>query len=170
MITIYHGSTVDIEHIDLLKSRPNKDFGRGFYLSADRQQAWRMGEFKAWTEGGSPVMYTYLFDEKVLVSDELRVLTFEGYTREWADFIFLNRLASRGKGNQQDENNGDYQHDSLKHLLHHKISVYYIHHIEYDFSQITYKKYIVFSQLLSIECSRVSTFFQIGNFIISYPG
>ena len=23
------------------------------------------------------------------------------------DFIFLNRLASRGKGNQQDENNGD---------------------------------------------------------------
>lgn len=31
MIKLYHGSTVDIEHIDLLKSRPNKDFGRGFY-------------------------------------------------------------------------------------------------------------------------------------------
>ena len=51
MIKLYHGSTVDIEQIDLLKSRPNKDFGRGFYLSADRQQAWRMGEFKALTEG-----------------------------------------------------------------------------------------------------------------------
>ena len=58
MIKLYHGSTVDIEQIDLLKSRPNKDFGRGFYLSADRQQAWRMGEFKALTEGGSPVMNT----------------------------------------------------------------------------------------------------------------
>ena len=45
MIHLYHGSTVDIKHIDLEKSRPNKDFGRGFYLSEDRQQAWRMGEF-----------------------------------------------------------------------------------------------------------------------------
>ena len=91
MIRLYHGSTVDIDHIDLTKSRPNKDFGRGFYLSADRQQAWRMGEFKALTEGGNPVMNTYLFDETVLTSDELHVLTFDGYTREWAEFIFLNR-------------------------------------------------------------------------------
>lgn len=91
MIQLYHGSTVNINNIDLAKSRPNKDFGRGFYLSADRQQAWRMGEFKALTEGGVPVMNIYLFDEAVLASDELRVLTFEGYTREWAEFIFLNR-------------------------------------------------------------------------------
>ena len=91
MMQLYHGSTVNIDRIDLLKSRPNKDFGQGFYLSADRQQAWRMGEFKALTEGGEPVMNTYLFDEQVLRSGELKVLTFEGYTREWADFIFLNR-------------------------------------------------------------------------------
>ena len=91
MITLYHGSTVNIEVIDLQKSRPNKDFGRGFYLSADRQQEWRMGEFKALTEGGEPVMNEYLFDETLLSSKELRVLTFEGYTKEWADFIFLNR-------------------------------------------------------------------------------
>ena len=32
MIQLYHGSTVDIVRIDLAKSRPNKDFGRGFYL------------------------------------------------------------------------------------------------------------------------------------------
>ena len=79
MIHLYHGSTVDITHIDLEMSRPNTDFGRGFYLSEDRQQAWRMGEFKALTEGGSPVMNTYLFDEKVLTSGALKVLTFEGY-------------------------------------------------------------------------------------------
>ena len=91
MMQLYHGSTVNIERIDLLKSRPNKDFGKGFYLSADYQQAWRMGEFKALTAGGEPVMNTYLFDESVLTSGELKVLTFDGYTREWADFIFLNR-------------------------------------------------------------------------------
>jgi len=91
MMKLYHGSTTDIDRIDLQKSRPNKDFGRGFYLSADQQQAWRMGEFKALTEGGTPVLNTYLFDEQVLTSGELHILTFEGYTREWADFIFLNR-------------------------------------------------------------------------------
>ncbi len=91
MITLYHGSTVDIEVIDLSKSRPNKDFGRGFYLSADRQQAWRMGEFKAMIEGGEPVMNTFSFDEQLLSSGDFKVLTFDGYTREWADFIFMNR-------------------------------------------------------------------------------
>ena len=50
-----------------------------------------MGEFKALTEGGEPVMNEYKFDENLLSSDELSVLTFDGYTREWADFIFLNR-------------------------------------------------------------------------------
>lgn len=91
MIKLFHGSTVDIETIDLQMSRPNKDFGRGFYLSADRQQAFRMAEFKALIEGGSPVLNTYVFNEEELTSGELRVLVFEGYTREWADFIFLNR-------------------------------------------------------------------------------
>lgn len=91
MIHLYHGSTVNIEQIDLRKSRPNKDFGRGFYLSADREQAWRMGEFKALTEGGTPVMNEYVFDETILSSDELRILTFAEYSRQWAEFIFLNR-------------------------------------------------------------------------------
>jgi len=91
MIKLYHGSTVNIERIDLTKSRPNKDFGQGFYLSADYRQAWRMGEFKALTEGGTPVMNTYIFDENLMISSDLKVLTFDGYTREWAEFIFLNR-------------------------------------------------------------------------------
>ena len=91
MIYLYHGSNVKIETIYLKKSRPNKGFGRGFYLSADREQAWRMGEFKALTEGGEPVMNTYTFDETILDSGELRVKKFDTYTREWADFIFLNR-------------------------------------------------------------------------------
>ena len=91
MIQLYHGSIVSIERIDLAMSRPNKDFGRGFYLSADQQQAWRMGEFKALIDGGSPVMNIYLFDENNLTSGELKVLTFNEYSHEWADFVFLNR-------------------------------------------------------------------------------
>jgi len=88
---LYHGSTVDITRIDLSRSRPNKDFGRGFYLSADKQQALRMAQFKALTEGGQPVLNTYEFDERAMTDERLRVLTFDGYSRQWADFIFLNR-------------------------------------------------------------------------------
>ena len=36
---LYHGSTIDISQIELSKSKPNKDFGRAFYLSEDREQA-----------------------------------------------------------------------------------------------------------------------------------
>ena len=88
---LYHGSTVDITRIDLSRSRPNKDFGRGFYLSADKQQALRMAQFKALTEGGQPVLNTYEFDERAMTDERLRVLTFDGYSRQWADLIFLNR-------------------------------------------------------------------------------
>lgn len=35
---LYHGSTIDISYVDLAKSKPNKDFGRAFYLSDDEQQ------------------------------------------------------------------------------------------------------------------------------------
>ena len=91
VIKQYHGSIVDIDKIDLEKSQPNKDFGKGFYLSENYQQAWRMGEFKALIEGGSPIVTTYCFDEETMVSGELRVLTFNDYSKEWADFVFLNR-------------------------------------------------------------------------------
>ena len=44
---LYHGSTVDIPHVDLAKSKPNKDFGMAFYLSDDEQQALEMAQFRA---------------------------------------------------------------------------------------------------------------------------
>lgn len=30
---LYHGSNIIVEQIDLTVSKPNKDFGQGFYLS-----------------------------------------------------------------------------------------------------------------------------------------
>lgn len=43
---LYHGSNVSIETIDLNASRPGKDFGRGFYLSAEKEQAMELAESK----------------------------------------------------------------------------------------------------------------------------
>ena len=38
---LYHGSTVEIQEVDLSLSKPNKDFGKGFYLSDNYEQAYR---------------------------------------------------------------------------------------------------------------------------------
>ena len=42
MITLYHGSNIEINQIDLSLSRKGKDFGCGFYLNANKQQATEM--------------------------------------------------------------------------------------------------------------------------------
>ena len=43
---LYHGSNTTIDKIDLKKSKPNKDFGKGFYLSEDEEQAIEMAKYK----------------------------------------------------------------------------------------------------------------------------
>ncbi len=91
MIKLYHGSNVEIELIDLAKSRPFKDFGRAFYLSADERQAWARAYAGITMWGGVPCVSTFEFDERVMDSGDLKVLRFSAYTEEWADFIFANR-------------------------------------------------------------------------------
>lgn len=93
---LYHGSTVEITEIDLSKSKPNKDFGRGFYLSANRQQAQQLAEYKAFQIGGIPVINTYKFDEQLLTDGTLKVLEFAEYSKEWAEFVLANRQSASG--------------------------------------------------------------------------
>ena len=85
----YHGSTVDILNIDLAKSKPNKDFGKAFYLSDDRQQALEMAQFRAEFEDTTPVVNVYEFDESAL--SKLKSLVFCQPTEEWVDFVHQNR-------------------------------------------------------------------------------
>lgn len=81
---LYHGSNVIIENIDLTRSKPNKDFGKGFYLSSDEEQAFRMAALKCAILGGEPVVTCYEFDESHLHRTDLFVKTFSSYTEEWA--------------------------------------------------------------------------------------
>ena len=92
---LYHGSTVDIEHIDLAKSKPNKDFGRAFYLSANYDQAMEMAQFKAEFAELPPVVNVYRFDEKLL--REFKYKRFEAYTEEWAHFVYNHRTDPQGR-------------------------------------------------------------------------
>lgn len=51
---LYHGSNTIIDKIDLSKSKPNKDFGKAFYLSEQKQQAEEMAAFTVERFGGLP--------------------------------------------------------------------------------------------------------------------
>lgn len=92
---LYHGSTVDIQRIDLQKSKPNKDFGRAFYLSANYDQAMEMAQFKAEFAELPPIVNVYRFDEKLL--REFNYKRFETYTEEWAHFVYNHRTEPQGR-------------------------------------------------------------------------
>ena len=79
---LYHGSNQTIDEIDLRKSRPNKDFGRAYYLSSDKSQAMDMAKFRVMLEGGEPVINAYTFDEKYMKSSSLKILCFDDYSEE----------------------------------------------------------------------------------------
>lgn len=88
---LYHGSNIVIGQIDLTKSKPNKDFGQGFYLSDNENQAQEMAEFKAIQLGGDPIISRFEFDDTIMSDTSLKVLRFEEYSEEWADFVLKNR-------------------------------------------------------------------------------
>ena len=96
MIKLYHGSNTKIEVPDLTHSKPFKDFGRGFYLSADKQQAWDMAFQKVnQTREGKAEVSEFLFDETIMQSGKLKVLCYSDYSEEWARFILANRDKKR---------------------------------------------------------------------------
>ena len=87
---LYHGRNQSFDSIDLMKSKPNKDFGRGFYLSADYEQALNMAKIKTeQLQEGEPIVMEYEVDEHEM--QKLQILRFEEYSEEWAEFILANR-------------------------------------------------------------------------------
>ena len=89
---LYHGSYMDIECIDLNRSMRGKDFGQGFYLSEDYQQAFNIAKIRCLGTDHSPYINSYEFDDTVLFSEsELNVKVFKCYSLELADFVLENR-------------------------------------------------------------------------------
>lgn len=89
---LYHGSNMSIDVVDLKKSKRAKDFGQGFYLSKDREQAQKMAELTTFRQSaGEPTITTFCIDDSFLLDSNLNVKIFEGYTEEWAEFVLMNR-------------------------------------------------------------------------------
>ena len=84
---LYHASIMAVEHPDVEHSRPNLDFGRGFYLTAIHDQALRYAE--RFTRRGKPAFVSeYELDEEV---KDFVVKRFEDYDEEWLDYVAVCR-------------------------------------------------------------------------------
>ena len=92
MIRLYHGSNVAIEEIDLSRSKRGKDFGQGFYLNANPDQAMEMAtRTTRFLNEGTPTLSCFEFDEDEAIKNELNIKVFPDYSEEWAEFVVMNR-------------------------------------------------------------------------------
>ena len=102
-MTLYHGSYAPISVIDLSKCANGKDFGRGFYVTSDKDQAVRFIKtslLKAQQIGvvDTGQKYGYLsefcFHQPAC---SLRVHSFAAADGDWLRFIAINRRPSLAK-------------------------------------------------------------------------
>ena len=92
MKRLYHGSNVAVEQIDLSRSKRGKDFGKGFYLNANRDQAMEMAvRTTRFLNEGTPTLSCFEFDEDEAVKNGLNIKVFHEYSEEWAEFVVMNR-------------------------------------------------------------------------------
>ena len=65
-MTLYHGTNIDIQAIDLALCRPYKDFGKGFYTTELMEQAKKMAKRVARIYGGTPIVNVYEISDDFL--------------------------------------------------------------------------------------------------------
>ena len=91
-MSLYHGSNIVIDSINLAMCRPYKDFGRGFYLTDIKEQAEKMAVRVSKIYGGSPIVSTFEIQDDFRKIDGIKVKDFGlETTEEWAKFVMNNR-------------------------------------------------------------------------------
>ena len=89
MMTLFHGSYIEIKTPLANVGRRNLDFGQGFYLTKVEKQAHDWAEAIAGKRGRkvSPVMSVYNFDRIRALNDNIKFKIFESYNLEWLQFV-----------------------------------------------------------------------------------
>lgn len=90
MITVFHGSVVDIVKPLISLGRPNLDFGQGFYLTDLEDQAKRWAVRIGTRKMANPVINIYQLDIET-IRQNYHYLKFDAYDKNWLDFIVANR-------------------------------------------------------------------------------
>ena len=94
---VFHGSDTFIDVIRLERCKPNKDFGRGFYVTKLAEQAQDMANRVSRWSDKKPAVTEFEFDENAFEDEEINALRFDVYDERWLDFIILNRNKSTRK-------------------------------------------------------------------------
>ncbi len=86
-LTLYHGSNVLFNEMDLSYSRNNRDFGRGFYTTTIREQAEIWAKALSLRYGGVAYIYTFEFSWV----EDLSSKVFDDLNGEWLEMVKSNR-------------------------------------------------------------------------------
>lgn len=87
---LYHGSNMVVEKPEVNAGRRALDFGVGFYLTSNREQAERWARAVARRrQSGAAILNCFEVDEGNL--GLLKVLEFSGPNSDWLDFVVSNR-------------------------------------------------------------------------------
>ena len=94
---LYHGATVEVREPLTSVGRKDLDFGQGFYVTNDRQQAIDWSITKASRKkNAKPIVNVYEFDVDTFIADNhFQLLVFSEYTTQWLDFIAQSRKGKR---------------------------------------------------------------------------
>lgn len=99
--TLYHGTICEISSVVVAKGRGNKDFGRGFYISAEKSQAVGMMNKKfreavRRTKSKAPEQFSrHLYEIKINrdLLPSMKIKYFLDADMEWLDFVLLCRAS-----------------------------------------------------------------------------
>lgn len=100
---LYHGTNQKFDAFDFNKAKNFKDFGKGYYLTTDFNQAQRWAQKR-----GDKVKkaYIYCYDVADVQTDSLKILELLQYDQKWLEFISKNRIEGR-------ESDYDIIHDRI---------------------------------------------------------
>lgn len=87
---LYHGSNIAVERPELTRSRRSLDFGMGFYLTSDEQQAasWAKRATRI-RRSGEPTLSVFDVDREAYRL--LNILYFPQANADWLRFVVANR-------------------------------------------------------------------------------
>lgn len=123
--TFYHGSTMKFDEIDLSKAKEGKDFGKGFYVTTNKEQAISWANRNPNKKG---YLYEYTISDNIELENiqDYRVKVLNFYNREWADYVSLCRYEFYESG---DDIVYDRMADSKYQVLANAIEDYYFNRI-----------------------------------------
>lgn len=89
-MNLYHGSNVEVKQPKLFPNLRALDFGAGFYLTSNINQAIRWAKVVTKRrQSGQAIVNSYQLNQSLLAN--LNVLHFETANDEWLDFVVANR-------------------------------------------------------------------------------